>query len=132
MVSVKSWRYMSILQRTLITLFVLIFCDLITFQITTIKTSAMFELKIQFFLVLLIGRPGRGWRLADRPGRIFMQKIVILLISGLIISFADFFGIFPFFYSHIKFFFNQLKLFTNRLALFSLFRAILATFEPFC
>jgi hypothetical protein len=43
------------------------------------------------------GRPGRGWQLADRPGRIFMQKILILLISGLIISFADFFGIFPFF-----------------------------------
>jgi len=31
------------------------------------------------------GRPGRGWRLADRPGRIFLQKIVILLLSGLII-----------------------------------------------
>ena len=26
--------------------------------------------------------PGRGWRLADRPGRIFMQKFVILLLSG--------------------------------------------------
>jgi hypothetical protein len=36
------------------------------------------------------GRPGYGWRLADWPGRIFMQKIVILLISGLINSFADF------------------------------------------
>jgi hypothetical protein len=55
-------------------------------------------------LVLLIGRaaeksgrPGRGWRLADRPGRIFMQKIVIPLISGLIIYFADFFDNFRFF-----------------------------------
>jgi hypothetical protein len=36
-------------------------------------------------------------RLADRPGRVFGQKIVILLLWGLIISFADFFGIFPFF-----------------------------------
>jgi hypothetical protein len=52
--------------------------------------------------VLLIGRPeeagraaaggwpSRGWRLADRPDRIFMQKIVILLKSGLNISSADF------------------------------------------
>jgi hypothetical protein len=43
------------------------------------------------------GLPGRGWRLADRPGRIFLQKIVILLISWLIISYFDFFDNFRFF-----------------------------------
>jgi hypothetical protein len=58
--------------------------------------KSIFE-KILTILSSVVNRPGRGWRLVDRPGRIFMQKILILLISGLIISFADCFGIFPFF-----------------------------------
>ncbi len=69
------------------------------------------------FVVLLIGR----------PGRMFMQKIVILLLSGLIIFFADFFSIFPFF-TGISNLFYQLKLYNNRLVLFSLFKQLLNLF----
>jgi phosphotransferase system glucose/maltose/N-acetylglucosamine-specific IIC component len=84
---------------------------------------------------LLIGRPeaaGRGWRLVDRSGRIFMQKIVILLISGLIISFADFFDNFRFFTGILNSFLNQLKLFTSRLAFLAYLGPILSIFEAFC